>query len=202
MPRIRAESIAAHKKASRSAILDAAQKVFLANGYDGVSLSTIADVSGLPRTTIYEYFPSKGRILMAVLSDRVPPLVEGMLDRLKEAGPLETINQIFAGSMDLVVEAPEMAALMFRVGRELPKALRDEMWELLNPVTDELVRQCRRGAEAGTFATEFPDRYAMVLADMLVSAIDELTYEREPRRVAPAVLAARTAFIRGGLLGA
>jgi len=202
MPRIRAESIAAHKEASRAAILDAAQKVFLANGYDGVSLSAIADVAGLPRTTIYEYFPSKGRILMAVLADRVPPLVEGMLGRLGEAEPLDTINQIFAEAMDLVIEAPELAALMFRVGRELPKSLRDEMWELLNPVTDELLRQCRLGAQAGTFATEYHHRYAMVLADMLVSAIDELTHESDPRRAAPEVLAARTAFIRGGLLGA
>jgi AcrR family transcriptional regulator len=155
-----------------------------------------------PRTTIYEYFPSKGHILMAVLSDRVPPLIDGMLGCVEEGPPLEMINQLFAGAVDLAVQAPELAALMFRVGRELPKGLRDQMWELLNPVTDELFRQCRRGAEAGTFETDHPDRYGMVLADMLVSAIDELTHESDARKAAPAVLASRTAFIRGGLLGA
>ncbi|MFC2177386.1 TetR/AcrR family transcriptional regulator [Actinomycetota bacterium] len=202
MPRIRAESIAAHKEVSRTAILDAAQMVFLASGYSGGSLTAIADVSGLPRTTIYEYFPSKGHILMAVLSDRIPPLIDGMLDRIEEASPLETINQLFAGAVDLVVQAPELAVLMFRVGRELPKGVRDQMWQLLNPVTDELFRQCRLGAEAGTFVTAHPHRYGMVLADMLVSAIDELTHENDARKAAPAVLASRIAFIRGGLLGA
>ena len=201
MPRIRAESIAAHKEASRRAILDSAQKVFLANGYSGGSLTAIADVSGLPRTTIYEYFPSKGHILMAVLADRVPPLIERLLDEIEEAPPLGTINQIFAGAVELVLRAPELAELMFRVGRELPKGLRDQMWELLDPVTDELFRQCRAGVAAGTFVTDYPDRDGMVLADMLVSAIDGLTHETDARRAAPAVLASRTAFIRGGLLG-
>jgi hypothetical protein len=36
---------------------------------------------------------------------------------------------------------------------------------------------------------------------MLVGAIDELTHETDATQAAPAVLAARTAFIRGGLLG-
>ena len=202
MPRIRAESIAAHKEVSRTAILDAAQKVFLADGYSGGSLTAIADVSGLPRTTIYEYFPSKGHILLAVLADRIPPLIEGMLGGSGDSPPLEAIDQIFAAAVDLVIEAPELAELMFRVGRELPKDLRDQMWELLAPVTEELFRLCRAGAASGTFVAEHPDRLGSLLADMLVSAIGELTHERDARRAAPAVLASRTAFIRGGLLGA
>jgi len=202
MPRIRAESIAAHKEASRRAILDAAQKVFLANGFAGGSLSAIADVAGIPRTTIYEYFPSKGHILLAVLQDRIPPLLDELLTVNEQGDPLERINYIFSAGIELVTAAPELAELMFRVGRELPKDLRDEMWELLSPVTREIFRQCRAGSEAGDFATQQPDRCGRVIADMLVSAIDELTQERDVKTAAPFVLQSRLAFIRGGLLGA
>ncbi len=202
MPRIRAESIAAHKEASRRAILDAAQKVFLANGFAGGSLSAISDVAGIPRTTIYEYFPSKGAILLAVLQDRIPPLLDELLAGNDVSDPLERINYIFSAGIELVVAAPELAELMFRVGRELPKDLRDQMWELLSPVTAELFRKCRAGAKAGVFATQQPDRCGRVIADMLLSAIDELTREPDVKAAAPFVLESRLAFIRGGLLGA
>ena len=202
MPRIRAESIAAHKKASRKAILDAAQKVFLANGFAAGSLTAIADVAGIPRTTIYEYFPSKGHILLEVLKDRIPPLLDELLADGAEGTPLERINYIFSAGIELVIAAPELAELMFRVGRELPKDLRDQMWDLLGPVTKELFRQCRAGAKAGDFATETPDRCGRVIADMLVSAIDELTQESDVKTAAPEVLQSRLTFIRGGLLGA
>ena len=201
MPRIRAESIAAHKEASRAAILDAAQKVFLANGFAGGSLSAISDVAGIPRTTIYEYFPSKGHILLAVLQDRIPPLLEELLASDEQDDPLERINYIFGAGIQLVVAAPELAELMFRVGRELPKDLRDQMWDLLSPVTKEIFRQCRAGAAAGHFTTQQPDRCGRVIADMLVSAIDELTQESDVKTNAPFVLQSRLAFIRGGRVG-
>ncbi|MDH3462766.1 MAG: TetR/AcrR family transcriptional regulator, partial [Acidimicrobiia bacterium] len=187
---------------SRAAILDAAQKVFLANGYSGGSLTAIADVAGIPRTTIYEYFPSKGHILLAVIEDRLPPLLAAMLERIDGAGPLDTINRIFAESIDMVLAAPELAELMFRVARELPKDLRDQMWDVLAPVTREIFRQCRAGAETGEFVTKHPERCGRVIADMLVSAIDELTQESAPKQAASSVLASRISFIRGGLLGA
>lgn len=201
MPRIRAESVAAHKAASRAAILDAAQKVFLANGYSGGSLSAIADVSGIARTTIYEYFHSKGDILLAVIEDRVPPLLEEVLAGVEDQSPLEAIDQIFTESMALVVKVPELAELMFRVGRALPEPLRNQMWTLFSPITKELYRQSRAGVAAGDFATRCPDRLGRILADMLVSAIDELTQEADPKASAPDVTAARIAFLRGGLLG-
>jgi AcrR family transcriptional regulator len=81
LPRIRAGSIAVHKQVACTAILEAAKKVFLAKGYSEGPLAAIADVCGLPRTTIYDYFPSKGQILMAALADRVPPLIERLLDQ-------------------------------------------------------------------------------------------------------------------------
>jgi len=201
MPRIRAESIQAHREASRAAILDAAQKVFLANGYSGGSLTAVADVAGIPRTTLYEYYPSKGHILLAVLEDRIPPLLEDLLGELERTTPLEAINEMYSKGIELVVRAPELAALMFRVGRELPKDLRDEMWALLYPITNELYRQARAGAASGEFPGSHPDRYGRILADMLASAIDELTQSGDAHNDFAAVLEARLSFIRYGLAG-
>ena len=164
-------------------------------------MTAVADVAGIPRTTLYEYYPSKGHILLAVLEDRIPPLLEELLADLERTTPLKIINQIFTRGFELVVRAPELAELMFRVGRELPKDLRDAMWALLDPITNELFRQARAGAAAGEFPSSHPGRFGRILADMLASAIDELTLSGDVRAEMDDVLEARLSFITRGLAG-
>ena len=134
-------------------------------------------------------------------NDRLQVQAARLLEGIDRTSPLETINQIYSSGIELVLEAPELAELMFRVGRELPKGLRDDMWSLLDPITNELFRQARAGASAGVFPTAHPDRFGRILADMLASAIDELTQGGNPRREFAEVLEARLAFIRAGLAG-
>jgi AcrR family transcriptional regulator len=58
--------------ATRQAILDAAEKLFLDLGYHGTSLDAIAAASGLTRTALYYYFPSKVQVARAVLIETGP----------------------------------------------------------------------------------------------------------------------------------
>ena len=52
---------------SRSAILDAAERLMGENGYSATSMSTLAKESGLPVSSIYWHFVSKSGLLAAVL---------------------------------------------------------------------------------------------------------------------------------------
>ena len=52
---------------SREAILDAASRLMAARGYDGASISRIAEESGLPAASIYWHFGSKAGVLEAVM---------------------------------------------------------------------------------------------------------------------------------------
>ena len=58
-------------------ILDAAQKVFLARGFDGASVDEIAEVAHAGKPTIYARFPHKEAIFIAV--------IERMVQRRTEA---------------------------------------------------------------------------------------------------------------------
>ena len=200
MPRIRAESIEAHKAASRQAILAAATKVFLSTSFAAASVSSIADVAGLPRTTLYEYFPSKGHILIAALEQGISPLVSDLLTRTPQSDPLEAIDFLFAESVAIAKREPDLAVLMFRVGRELPKPLRDLMWRILDPIGDELTRHCDAGYAQGQFGGVSPARSGKVLADLLISAMDEITLAKHPAAEAGEILESRRRFVRRGLV--
>jgi len=53
-------------RATQRAILDAAHELFLANGYAGTSIETIADRARVSRQTIYDAFGDKAALLLAV----------------------------------------------------------------------------------------------------------------------------------------
>ncbi|MFQ5554760.1 MAG: TetR/AcrR family transcriptional regulator [Acidimicrobiia bacterium] len=199
MPRIRAENVEAHKRLTRNKLLDAATKTFVAEGFGATSLSAIADAAGIPRTTVYRYFESKDELLGAVVEGRVRDRLEALVVDLVEEAPMARIEEIFRRTMSLATEEADLTYLVFRVGRELPKRWRDRSWAALGPVTAELFRLSRLGADLGLFGSVDPDRFAQILADVLVGGVDELTHAREPVRVFEDVLAARLAFVRSGL---
>ncbi len=53
MPRIRAENLYAHKLLNRSAILQAAEKLFSTEGFLTSNMTDVADMAGVGRSTIY-----------------------------------------------------------------------------------------------------------------------------------------------------
>ena len=55
------------KQELRQAMLDTARKLFLANGYEGLSLRQVAEQIGYTPTTIYLYFEDKDDLLFAVV---------------------------------------------------------------------------------------------------------------------------------------
>ena len=47
-------------------VLDGARKVFMADGFEGASVDTIAKAAGVSKATLYSYFPDKKRLFMEV----------------------------------------------------------------------------------------------------------------------------------------
>jgi AcrR family transcriptional regulator len=199
MPRIRADSIEAHKEITRSSILDAAANVFLTFGYSGASVATIADLAGIARTTVYEYYPNKETVLLAVLQDRVPPLMDGLVAALPDAPVHQRMEALFREAFQLALDHPDLTELLFRVGRELPKPERDQMWHTLDRVTAELYRLCVEGLGAGVYAATSSATCGRAVVDLLVGGIDELSHHEDVLAAAPSILDERLVFMRHGL---
>ncbi|WP_425298232.1 TetR/AcrR family transcriptional regulator, partial [Nocardia abscessus] len=56
----------------RQLILDAAEKLFAAQGFDATATAAIAAAAGVPKGLVFYYFPTKDSILSALMSERVP----------------------------------------------------------------------------------------------------------------------------------
>ncbi len=73
----------------RTQILDAAREVISEIGFERASVDQIARRAGLSRSTIYEYFPSKGEILKGCFGARREELAAALARRIDQATSLE-----------------------------------------------------------------------------------------------------------------
>ncbi|MDT0266673.1 TetR/AcrR family transcriptional regulator [Streptomyces sp. DSM 44915] len=60
------QRVAAEK---RSAIIDAATRLFLDAGYDGTSLAKIAEAAGVSKATLFKQFPTKAALFEAIVTE-------------------------------------------------------------------------------------------------------------------------------------
>lgn len=197
MPKINAATIDEHKQQTRTALLDAGARLFVRSGLAATSISALADEAGIARTTVYEYFANKEAVLAALIEDRLPPIVDQILDGLTTGPPAKRLAEILHRSFIMVMRYPVEATLLFRVSRELPKADRDAAWSVFDPIRLEMVRLCREGVETGEFPDMDPRSLGTIVADHLVGGIDEISVRSDNE--AGVVAESRIAFLHRGL---
>jgi len=93
-------------EATRQAILTAAERLFVAHGYNGTSLRQIAAAAGsIAVGGIYNHFASKQDIFRALLMARSPyPHVVALLDSIQEGNGPHMLERAFAGMSSLIEE--------------------------------------------------------------------------------------------------
>jgi AcrR family transcriptional regulator len=199
VPRIRAGSIAEHKLQTRTALLDAAFRSFVSNGFAGTSLTDVASLAGVGRTTLYEYFPNKEELFLALVEERVPPLLDAAVAELPAGDPLERIEAAYRAAFEVLGHNVQLALVLFHVGRELPAHVRDRMWRALDPINLELAEQCKQGLAAGLLQADDPALLHQTIADLLVGAVDQVLAIGYSENAAESILRARLLFLRGGV---
>ncbi len=162
----------------RRAILEAAARVFLSEGYARASVDAIAAAAGVSKQTIYNHFGDKERLLMAVTATLQGEAVDKQevllaetfpdLDRLREPGRLrEELLRLTVEWMRLV-QSDQLSALrnlVYTEAKHHPRLM--EHWLKNGPrrVLPRLNRLLLRLGEAGLLdippqMAEDPERLA------------------------------------------
>lgn len=66
----------------RAQLLAAAQEVFVANGYHGAAMDEIAETAHVSKPVLYQHFPSKRELYLALLDSHLSTLTELLLGAL------------------------------------------------------------------------------------------------------------------------
>ena len=116
------------REAVRRSILDAARDLFVAEGFENVSIRKIAERIEYSPAAIYGYFPSKDDIFFALAEEGLrllgDPSDVGHDPRLKDAPPLDRVRAVFWRLYEFSREQPQYFALIF-VDRAVPRISRE-----------------------------------------------------------------------------
>lgn len=109
---------------TRERILDVAAELFIEQGYDGTSLREIADRMGFTKAALYYHFPSKEKILEALLEPFLA-IADEMRRRLTKADTIEEWADALAWTIDEALPHRWMFSLLDR-NRGVVRALADD----------------------------------------------------------------------------
>lgn len=100
---------------TRKAILDAAEELFSAHGYEGASLDAIGERAGIQGTAILYHFPNKQALYEATLERIFNPLFSELNDILTGSGRVEVRLDAAVGAIVTYAgERPNAARLLLR----------------------------------------------------------------------------------------
>jgi len=88
-----ANSLLRKKNARRDALLSAAADLFSTHGFEAVTVSEIALAADLATGTVYNYFPTKTALLMAILSADLDAMLEEI--GREAASPIDALLSVF-----------------------------------------------------------------------------------------------------------
>ncbi len=106
---------------SREKILSVAEALFARRGYTGVGISTVAEASGLGKSSLFHHFPSKASLYCAVLLGVLARIESRVLPALEKSGTSEQkLGNVVDALIDALAEHPTSARLLLREVFEEP----------------------------------------------------------------------------------
>ena len=183
MPKLWTDTIEAHRREVRDATLDTTAALVAEHGLLSVTMSQIAEETGIGRATLYKYFPDLEAILFAWHERQVAGHLQHLAevrDKAASAGErLEAVLEAFA-LISHEQHGTELAALLHR-GEHVARAqrqLRDFIRDLLT-----------EGVEAGDIRDDVaPDDLASYCLHALTAA-SSLPSKAAVRRLVTVTLA-------------
>jgi AcrR family transcriptional regulator len=98
----------------RAEILRAAERIFIAAGYEGATIRKIADEVGVSSTALYMHFQDKDQILLEICDRVINELLAINLRISTRPGdPVGRVRDMLAAYMHFAIENPNAYRLMF-----------------------------------------------------------------------------------------
>ena len=159
MPRVSAKDRPAFVEERRTAILDAALRVWAKRGFDGTSVAEVAREAGLTKGTLYLYFPSKRSLLEEALRRySLRPDVEAGLARLRGQPLGDVVRGLVALTWRGLTARRELVGVLLRELPNHPEEARRFLEQVVLPLNRLLADYLREVLPAGRARAPRPDR--------------------------------------------
>jgi TetR/AcrR family transcriptional regulator len=157
---------------TRQLILDAAERLFAAQGFPRTTIKQIGHAAGVNSALLYYYFGDKDRLYHEVLQRLVGTLVARTSGRLAAVGsPAQRLRGLLEAQAEVLASHPNLPKLFLRELADHGAAHAAEQVQLLAATTFRMLCDLvREGQRDGSFRADLDPRFAAV------SVISQLAY--------------------------
>jgi AcrR family transcriptional regulator len=186
MPKLWTETIEAHRREVSDAILDTSAALVAERGLRSVTMSQIAERTGIGRATLYKYFPDVETILFAWHERQITGHLEYLAEVRDQAGdPRERLEAVLDAYALIAQEShghpdAELEALLHR-GEQIPRA-RQQLRRMIRDLLAE-------GAKAGDLRDDIGSDELATYCLHALTAASSLPSKTAVRRLVTVILA-------------
>src|SRR5437763_9534925 len=135
------------RSARRKQLLAAAQEVFVAQGYHAAAMDDIAERAGVSKPVLYQHFPGKLELYLALLDESVGTLLETVGGALRSnADPKQRVAATFGAYFEYVGGNGQAYRLVFESDLSNEPAVRDRLEEAQRDCADLVSQAIKEGA--------------------------------------------------------
>jgi AcrR family transcriptional regulator len=148
----------------REEILDEATELFAERGYEGTSMSDLAERVGLRKASLFHHFTSKEVLYAAVLGRLVESVGQSIARSALAPGTFEErVDTLSDAITDLLGEQPFAARLLIREVMDWGPVARTELADQILAVMNAAVMFLQTGQDAGAFVVTDPKQLVITL---------------------------------------
>jgi AcrR family transcriptional regulator len=157
---------------SRELVLDAAERIMAAEGYDSASLARIVEESDIPVSSVYHYFGSKDGVLLAVMNRGAERFFASVVDRDElYRDPLSHLRLLVDAICDALEQESDFLRLVVVMASQPPVDERAQAHEVVTRVREVALARLRRQFQIA-FGVKPDSRAARDLAQFALAAFD------------------------------
>jgi AcrR family transcriptional regulator len=124
-PRIAARKSPSQERSRRTVerILDAAARIFHEQGYAGATTNDVADEAGVSVGSLYQYFPNKDSLLVALTRRHIDSTMAGLTHLLGQMSVASGFDTILRQVVDFLVKQHDLDDLHLLVMHQAPRTI-------------------------------------------------------------------------------
>ncbi|MBP5451893.1 MAG: TetR/AcrR family transcriptional regulator [Treponema sp.] len=142
----------------KNEILDVAERLFSAKGFESTSMNDIQNEIGIARGTLYYHFKSKEEILNAII-ERVTARIMENAEAVARDKSLPVVERLVKTILSMRIRGNEMDFLMEHIHKPqnalMHQKIQEKTVEAVNPIITDIVKD---GIEQKIFQTEYPEQ--------------------------------------------
>jgi AcrR family transcriptional regulator len=146
-PEARTRGTRLPRPARRRQLLSAAQEVFVSQGYHAAAMDEIAERAGVSKPVLYQHFPGKLELYLALLDESASQLVATISEALASTTDnKQRVTATFAGFFDFVGGEGEAFRLVFESDLRNEPAVRERLERTLGECSEMISQVIREDA--------------------------------------------------------